>query len=164
MTKAGSMQQDQTDHDAFTRACEQLLGESVADVATELRLVNVVDLIGYVRAESCANLEDIVNSSAELYFRQGALRYGWSAELAVDWDSPPTVCLDMEFCWRDVTTFFRLCLNAERAGVDISGLNFGGAETNAPDRLRRLSQALADSRVTPPRRAASGVVFRDASL
>jgi len=45
----------------FALACEQVLAESLTDVATELRLVNVIDLIGYVQAQHCANLEDLVN-------------------------------------------------------------------------------------------------------
>jgi hypothetical protein len=159
MTKAGAMKNDR-----FKLACERILGESLADVATELRLVNVIDLIGYVRAGRFANLEDLVNSSAELYFRHGALRYGWSAELDVVWHSPPTVCLDMEYCWRDVTIFFRLSLNARRAGVEIRHIDFAGGETAAPNRLRRLSQSLAESRLAPPPRAAAGPALRDASL
>ena len=46
--------------------------KALADVATELRLVNVIDLIGYVQGERAANIEDLVHSSAELYFKHGA--------------------------------------------------------------------------------------------
>ena len=63
------------------------LAEGLADVATELRLVNVLDLIAYVHADRSANLEDLVNSSAELYFKPGTLRYGWAADLDVRWDA-----------------------------------------------------------------------------
>ncbi len=150
--------------DEFTLACEQVLAESVADVATELRLVNVIDLIGYVRAERCANLEDLVNSSAELYFKHGALRYAWSADLEVLWDALPTISLNMEFCWRGVTVFFRLCLDAARAGVDIQHLALDGDGGDASARLRLFSEAIADSRVTPPRRPTSGAIFKNANL
>jgi hypothetical protein len=143
-------------HD-FTHACEQALAESVADVATELRLVNVIDLIGYVHAERCAILEDLVNSSAELSFKHGALRYAWSSDLEVLWEALPKITLDMEFCWRGVTAFFRLCLNAERAGVDITHLWFDGKPAGEHDKLERLKAALSNSRITPPRRAITGV-------
>ena len=82
----------------LTRACERALAESMADVATELRLVNASDLVRYVQCERCAHIEDLVNSSAELYFKPGALRYGWTADLELVWDAPPIVSLDMEFC------------------------------------------------------------------
>jgi hypothetical protein len=144
-------------HD-FTHACEQALAESVADVATELRLVNVIDLIGYVQAERCAILEDLVNSSAELSFKHGALRYALSSDLEVLWETQPKIALDLEFCWRGVTTFFRLCLNAERAGVDIQHICFDGKATSEQDKLDRLKAALADARVTPPRHAGGGAI------
>ena len=114
----------------FKYTCEQALAESVADVATELRLVNVIDLIGYVHAERCAILEDLVNSSAELAFKHGALRYALSSDLEVLWETLPKITLDLEFCWLGVTTFFRLCLNAERAGVDIQHICFDGKQAS----------------------------------
>jgi hypothetical protein len=137
----------------LTLACERALAESMADVATELRLVNVIDLIRYVQGERCAHLEDLVNSSAELYFKPGALRYGWSADLELVWHAPPIVSLDMEFCWRGVTTFFRLRLDCERAGVDIRRLLFDRAGASGRDRAGLFAAALAESRLTPPRRA-----------
>lgn len=151
------------DNHKFMLACEQALAESMADVATELRLVNVIDLIGYVHAERCAILEDLVNSSAELAFKHGALRYALSSDLEVLWEALPQIALDLEFCWRGVTAFFRLCLNAERAGVDIQHLCFDGKPAGEPEKLDRLKAALANSRVTPPRRAVVGVNFRNPS-
>ncbi len=145
----------------FNLDCERVLAESVADVATELRLVNVIDLIGYVRAERSANLEDLVNSSAELYFKHGALRYAWSADLDVVWDTLPTISLNMEFCWRGVTVFFRLCLNAARAGVDIQHVAYEQPCGEAPERLAHFARAIADSRLTPPRRPAPSLISRD---
>jgi hypothetical protein len=144
-------------------ASERVLAESMADVATELRLVNVIDLVRYIQGERSAHLDDLVNSSAELYFKPGALRYGWSADLELAWDAPPIVSLDMEFCWRGVTTFFRLRLDCERAGVDIWRLLFDRATGGERESLGLFSAALADSRLTPPRRA-SGGDLRGASL
>ena len=147
----------------FTHACEQALAESLAEVATELRLVNVIDLIGYVRAERCAILDDLVTSSAEITFKHGALRYALSSDLEVLWEATPKITLDLEFCWRGVTTFFRLCLNAERAGVDIQRLWFDGKAAGEQEKLNRLKAALADARVTPPR-GAVGMIFKNAGL
>jgi hypothetical protein len=151
---------------AFALACEKILAESLADVATELRLIDVIDLIGYVQGQRSANLEDLVNSSAELYFRCGALRYAWSADLDVAWDALPTISLNMEFCWSGVTAFFNLCLDAARAGVDIQHLAFDDAADDsrgdAVKQLKRFSHALADSRLTPPRRPPSGLICNQA--
>ncbi len=146
----------------FALACEQVLAENVADVATELRLVNVIDLIFYVQAERAANLEDLVNSSAELYFKPGALRYAWSADLDVLWDARPAVSLNMEFCWRSTTAFFTLCLNSARAAVEIQHINFDAPCDEPQERLQRFVSAMLDSRLTPPRRTAAGVILKSA--
>jgi hypothetical protein len=152
------------DGQEFALACEQVLAESVADVATELRLVNVIDLIGYVRAERVANLEDIVNSSAELYFRHGALRYAWSADVEVAWDAPPCVSLNMEFHWTGVTAFFRLRLDAALAGVEILYLALESAGSDNRERLRLFDLSLAEARLLPPRRRAEGRSLKPARL
>jgi hypothetical protein len=148
----------------FTLDCERLLAEGVADVATELRLVNVIDLIGYVRSERSANLEDLVNSSAELYFKQGALRYAWSADIDVVWEALPSVSLNMEFCWRGITAFFRLCLNSARAGVDIQHVAFDASCEEAAALLALFTEAIADSRLTPPRRPSPSLMSRGANF
>jgi hypothetical protein len=156
----------------FALACEKLLAGSLADVATELRLVDAIDLIGYVHGQRSANLEDLVNSSAELYFRHGALRYAWSADLEVVWDALPTISLNMEFCWSGVTAFFTLRLNAARAGVELQHLVFAGglgetldgSRADTAERLARFSRAIADSRLTPPRRPPSGLICNRADL
>jgi len=127
-----------------------------------LRLVNVIDLIGYVQAERAANLEDLVNSSAELYFKPDALRYAWSADLLVLWDACPTVALNMEFCWRGATAFFTLCLNSAKAAVDIQHIDFATPCDEPQERLRIFVDAVLDSRLTPPRRAAAGLILKSA--
>ena len=146
----------------LARACEQILAENVADVATELRLVNVIDLIGYVQGERIANLEDLVNSSAELYFKPDALRYAWSADLEVLWDACPAVSLNMEFCWRGATAFFTLCLSSAQAAVDIKHIDFATPCDQPQERLRHFVDAVLDARLAPPRRAVAGVIFKSA--
>ncbi|MBB4199385.1 hypothetical protein GGD83_003200 [Rhodoblastus sphagnicola] len=138
---------------AVPRACEQALAEALADVATELRLVNVIDLIGYVHGQRYANIEDLIHSSAELYFKQGALRYACAADADVRWNAPPSVSLSMEFRWRGATALFRLQLDAASASIDIHhlALDTPGAPEDVPT---RFASALADARLRPPRRAA----------
>jgi hypothetical protein len=137
-----------------SRACEKALAEALADVATELRLVNVIDLIGYVHGRRDANIEDIVHSSSELYFKQGALRYAHAAEADVQWNAPPSVSLDLEFRWRGATALFRLQLGASIASIDIHHL---GLDTPVADgeTAGRFAAAIADARLIPPSASAS---------
>jgi hypothetical protein len=133
-------------------ACERILAENLADVATELRLIDVADLIGYIRGQSSATLEDLVNSAAELYFKHGALRYALCADMELSWELFPSVSLNMEFCWHGVAAFFRLRLDFACAGVDLQHLSFDdGAIGEDPGDY--FARAIADARISPPRQA-----------
>jgi hypothetical protein len=129
-------------------AREKALACGVREVATELRLVDPVDFISYVRTEQFANIEDIVNSSVELYFKPGTLTFGWAADLAVDWGKPPKVTLDMEFRHGTVLVFFGLELAAEQAGVEIRFISFDQASADPAENTQRLTEAIADARLS----------------
>lgn len=147
--KASPMERaEQTQEQA--KALERILAANVAEVASELRLVNVIDLIAYVRGERDAILEDLVNCAAELYFKPGAVRYGWSAELDVLWEVPPSISLNMEFSWSGATAFFRLRLDSDCAGVALQHISFDGG-CCGECAAARLSRAIADARRRPPR-------------
>ncbi|WP_298356048.1 hypothetical protein [Rhodoblastus sp.] len=131
-------------------ACERVLAENIADVATELRMIDVVDLVGFIRGESVATLEDLINSASELYFKHGALRYALTANIDLMWETPPSVSLNMEFCWSGVTAFFALRLDSTCAGVDLQHIHFDVAADGARPG-ERLAEAMAAARVAPPR-------------
>ena len=133
-------------------AREMALAEGVKQVADELRLVDLVDFVSYIRAEQFANIEDILNSSVELYFKPGTLTFGWVADLAVDWDKPPRIILDMEFRHLSVFAFFGLALEAEHESVEIRFISFENASEDPSENTRRLVEAIADARLpaTPP--------------
>lgn len=141
-----------------TSACERILAANVADVASDLRLINVVDLIGYITSEKSATIEDLVNSASELYFKPGALRYGWSADLDILWEALPAIALNMEFSWRGVTAFFSLRLDFDCGGVDLQ--NVVCEDVRCHDQIGlRLARALADARLAPPRRLKRGAAL-----
>jgi len=130
-------------------AVEALLAENLVEVASELRLVNVIDLISYVQDERAAALDDLVNSAAELTFRRGALRYAWSGGIDVFWEAPPSVSLDLEFRWLGATAFFRLHLSFDEGG-------------GVADAFEALARALAAARRPPvsTKGANGGLFFR----
>ncbi|MBX9741231.1 MAG: hypothetical protein K2X62_14220 [Beijerinckiaceae bacterium] len=125
---------------------EQVLGEALRDFSAELRLVDPADLIAFVRMEQYANIEDLVSSSAELFFQPTTLTFGWGAEMSVTWTDMPCVFLDMEFRQGPVTVFFCLGLQAAGASVEIRCISF---EEPSPDPLvntARLVSALGEAR------------------
>ncbi len=136
--------------DAQAEAREKALAEGVRDVAAELRLVDVLDFIGYCRAGQHAILNDIVSSSVELFFKDGTLRYGWAADVELSWQTTPCVLLDMEFHHQDLAVYFCLALREATAGVEIRYIEALDASENPGALTARLGGALADARLPNP--------------
>ncbi|MGH9676964.1 MAG: hypothetical protein ACRD36_07665 [Candidatus Acidiferrum sp.] len=117
-------------------------------VAAELRLVDVADYIAYIHAAKLANIQDIVNSSVELFFKPGTLSFGWGAEFALDWNSLPVITLDMEFRHRAVRLVFKLILRALQTNVTVEYLSLGKASGDPRQDMAVLIQAIAGARLS----------------
>jgi hypothetical protein len=126
---------------------EKALAAAAKEFAAELRLTDVVDLITFIRTENHPNLNDLVNSSAELYFKPGTLSYGWAAEVDVAWGGSPTVRLDLEFRHKSVTAFFNLILEPKRAGIVLKHVADEARASIPAEQSRRLIEAIADARL-----------------
>ena len=137
------------------RTLEKIIAEAIVGVATELRLADVCDLMMFIRNEQAANIEDLVNSSTELYFRNGTLKYALVAGCSVRWDAAPTILLDMEFRHAGVSVFFRLVLSQSRAAVEIIDVFFDESGLDQKMRTQRLIDAVADARLPDQRTQSS---------
>jgi len=135
---------------------DEIIASAMVDVATELRLTDPSELIHLIRGEQAANIADLVNSSGELFFRSGALRYALTSGCDVQWDTTPVVRLDMEFHYDAVSAFFKLTIGRKRAGVHVIEVLVDGEddleETIKDERLRR---AVAAARLPPRKPGAS---------
>jgi hypothetical protein len=129
------------------RDLEKIIAEAIVDVATELRLADVSDLMLFIRSDQTANIEDLVNSSTELYFRNGTLKYALVAGCSVRWDALPTIMLDMEFRNAAVSVFFRLVLSQSRAAVEIIDIFFDEQGLAQEAKIDRLIAAVADAKL-----------------
>ncbi|MBK1869650.1 hypothetical protein JHL16_25035 [Aestuariivirga sp. YIM B02566] len=138
------MRRCESDHDIIR---ERALGDGLSEVATELRLVDVTDLIAYIRGEQLANLGDIVSSSIERFFKPDTLRYGKAADIDLSWGSEPAIKIDMEFHNQDVSVYFSLLLESLRAGVEINYTNLNDAAGDPSRNTARLIKAIADARL-----------------
>lgn len=129
-------------------AHERVLADALVEVATELRLADPTEFILMIRGDQAANITDLVNSSSELFFKSGALKYALAAACELRWDSTPTVRLDMEFRHAEVTVFFRLSIGRARAAVEVLDVFF---ETDDPPggaaECARLRAAVCDARL-----------------
>lgn len=136
---------------------EEIIANAMVDVATEIRLADPSELILMIRGEQAANIADLVNSSSELFFKSGTLRYALSAGCDVQWDSTPTIRLDMEFRHAAVCAFFRLMIGRKRAAVDVVEILFDDDNLDADAKDERLSAALAAARLRPLRGSGSSI-------
>jgi hypothetical protein len=99
--------------------------------------------------DHAANIADLVNSSTELFFKSGTLRYALSASFTAKWDATPIVEIDMEFRHAAVCAFFRLQIGQRRAGVQIIDILFDEQGLDEPTKAERLSVALDGARLRP---------------
>ena len=126
---------------------EQIIADALVDVASELRLTDAAELMAMIRNDQAANIADLVNSSTELYFRSGTLRYALSASFKAPWDATPTVEIDMEFRHAAVCAFFRLKIGQRREGVEIVDVLFDEQGLDDFAKVERLCAALKSARV-----------------
>ena len=124
---------------------ERVLADGIKEIAAELRLVEVVDYIAFLRLERFGNLADIVTSSSELYFKPGVLRFANSGDIRLTWGSVPIVILGLEFRHMGLDIRFRLELGASIAAVDITYMTFDDPDLSADAATVRLREAVADA-------------------
>jgi len=127
---------------------ERVIAAALIDVASELRLTDVAELINLIRNDETANLADLVNSSTELFYKSGTLRYALTASFKAPWDATPEVALDMEFRHAKVCAFFRLTIGRRRAGVEIVDVLFDEEGLDESAKVERLTAAFASARVS----------------
>ena len=130
-----------------TAESERALAIAAKELAAELRLTDVLDLITFIRTDNHANLNDLVNSSAELYFKPGTIAYGWGADVSLGWAGSPTVSLNLEFRHQEMTAFFDLILGPSKAGIALRHLAHDGSASTPSESAQRLTAAIADARL-----------------
>jgi hypothetical protein len=136
--------------DAHSRAVthDEIVANGMVDVATELRLTDVCELMMMIRSGQAANIADLVNSSSEMYFKSGTLRYALSAGCSVQWDQPPVVRLDLEFRNDAVCAFFRLMIGQKSAGVEVVDVLFDQEGLGGEEKRELLTAAIANARLS----------------
>jgi len=125
---------------------ERIIADALVGVASELRLTDAAELIHMIRTDQAANIADLVNSSTELFFKSGTLRYALSACFKAPWDATPVVAIDMEFRHAMVSAFFRLTIGGRRAGVEIVDILFDEQGLNDQAKAERLFEAFESAR------------------
>jgi hypothetical protein len=126
---------------------ERIIGEGIREVVAELRLVEVVDYVAFLRMDRLGNIADIVNSSSQLFMKAGTLRFSGEGEVHLTWNTPPVIDLGMEFRHGGVSAHFKLGLAAAAASVTLTYLAFDDPDLSVDAQTERLVAAVASARL-----------------
>jgi len=132
---------------AYAHEREKVLADGLKEVAAELRLIEPADLVAFLRTERYGNIQTLVSSATEMYFKPGIISFGLAGRVDLRWDGNPSISLDMEFHHRRIDVYFQLLLESEQAGVDIHYISFGGASPDPHENTARLASAVANARI-----------------
>ncbi|HWK67429.1 MAG TPA: hypothetical protein VNS34_21080 [Rhizobiaceae bacterium] len=130
-----------------TVAREMIVAKAIEEVATELRMIDVVDYVAYIRLEHFSTIADIVESAAELYFMPGTLSFGHGGEARIGWSGEPEITLDMELKPSGATVYFALSLTDLSAAVTVNYVAFENSSDDPEENTRFLETALETARL-----------------
>lgn len=118
------------------------MARAIGPVAAELRLIDAGDLISLLKFEYYGSLSDLVDSAAELYFHPGTVYFGIGGDYQLDWDTYPTITLDLEIKPKGVTIYAQLLLEKDYAGVNINYINFQNPSNDPNENTAFLADSL----------------------
>jgi hypothetical protein len=133
------------------RDYEKFLVAAIRDVVSELRLIDLADLVACVGSRNMALLDSLAESAIELYFYSGTLAFGNSAAVSVSWNGQVSVCLDFEFKYDGVTIYFTLHMLPLSAAIQINYISYAADMLGAShgDKLARTALLLTAARRRP---------------
>jgi hypothetical protein len=126
---------------------EVALGKGVRALATDLRLIDLADLVAYLKTGQIESAGALVQASIELSFKPDTLSFAYSGDVNLHWDEPPQVSFDLEFHHKSVHVYFRLLIEAQQAGVEINYISFDDASPSPETNTQRLVEALYDAQM-----------------
>lgn len=133
----------------FSTAREKIVADAICTVASELRLIDVADLIAMLRFERHGDLSDLVASAAELFFLPGTIKLGIGGDYILDWSGRPRVVLDLEIRPKGVTVYARLTLEHDCGGVEINHIAFDDPKENPMENTALLARQLQAAAYRP---------------
>jgi hypothetical protein len=97
--------------------------------------------------ECFANVSDIVDSAAEMFFMPGTLRLGHGGEAHIEWKGEPRIVLDLELRPEGATVYFKLALTADAAGVEVNYVSFDQPKDDPEENTAFLEAAITRARI-----------------
>lgn len=137
-------------HQQHASSREVLVATAIQPVVRELRLVDLADYIAFIRMEHFANVADLVDSAAELYFMPGALRLGLGGEAHVSWTCTPRIVLDLELRPEGAVIYFQLSMTANNASVEVHYVSFEKPDAEPEKNTEYLAAAIQHAMLRRP--------------
>ncbi|PVB62833.1 hypothetical protein DCO57_05480 [Labrenzia sp. 011] len=129
------------------RQRQEAIASALTDFIEDLKLVDVVDFVAYIRTDQHGNIEELIKTAAELYFKEGSLRYSMAAQADVEWETTPKISLDLEFFNRGAWIYFTVVLAWPDNAVNVSYVEVPDAAGDKVKETELLLQALKDARL-----------------
>ena len=131
-----------------TASCAATLADALTEFVADLSLIEFVDMIGYIRGHKWATIADLVQSSSELWFRDGTLLFACMGDVFVDWLRPPSISLELEFQNDGVSAFFTLVLGPPDCLIDLKAIWFACTPADDEAAADLFARAIADARLS----------------
>ena len=122
---------------------EKMLADTLRGFLGELCFTSAAVVIAYISRRQDENIQDLINSSAELFIQPGLLHYGRDADVESQWGTPPNVSISMVLRAASLTATFRVVFDDDTIGVHIDRIDFNGGPATPEDNLKRFASALA---------------------
>ena len=123
---------------------EKLIMLAVQPLIKELLLVDVADLIAYLTFDQHNLITDIVDSALEQYFAPGFIGYREIGTAEIDWNTSPTITLQMAMNAPSYAFEFSLILESQAASIKLLSINpLTAGATGEAANTAQASQSLA---------------------
>ncbi|MGO4573385.1 hypothetical protein [Microvirga sp. 2TAF3] len=131
------------------RAYEEVLACNIKDVVGDLCLADADIIMAYVTKKLHGNMNEIVASSTELFFKDKTLTYTHSADVDTQWGPTPGVILNMAFAYGPVNVLFKLVLGDKYAGVQIEEMTLTDCSVKGLFDAIEFGRVLKSARLKP---------------
>ena len=128
---------------------EPHVADAFANLAAELRLVDISDYIAYLRMEQYGCVADIVRDAADLYFTPGFVEFAMDGETSAEWGVAPEVTLMLVINSARAKAHVALKLCENHAEVKMGYVSFASEFEACHDRGWMLLNDIAVNRTGP---------------
>jgi hypothetical protein len=130
-------------------AFEEVLACNIKDVIADFCLTDTDIIRFYADNQLHGNMDEIMTSSAELYFKGETLSYGHVAHVRTARGESSCIVLDMEFVHDAVTVLFQLFFGDYHIGVRIREVILDPVLHRSDFNLSSFARILSSARLRP---------------